>query len=637
MAEPIINVLGPVAIKNMGEYNSATNYEKLNVVTYQGSSYCAKTNTIGNLPTNTTYWDLMAEKGDKGDTGDKPVRGVDYWTPSDVSQIENTLSSDVSNEVSEQLSTLTSATPLVAASVADMTDTTRIYVNTTDGKWYYYDGDSWEIGGTYQATGISDNSIVISMLNSTINGNVYHYNGTGSYPAMYFKFPNVETLTKIVIKGKIKVLQYNSNPTTQFRNRLYSGLNIISGSASAQNGAGNPTESIVEIGDFVSSGRKYIPFTLTFNSPSLTSNVNGFSFGLNTSKNDFIFEYLFKDIEIYVNNEKTDYEMIIGTNYNSQVTIEKDNIDFLQTHSQNESIIEELLDQYNGATKSNNRKIACWGDSLTEGTMPSGTPYPSIIQTLLGSGYTVYNLGVNGNASGAVAFRQGGIPIQVKTEFTIPTSGSVSIEIKSTTNFKSFINTHTFDVTIEGVAGILEITDTNSGKEGAATFTRTDSGSTVLVSPDTYILSNQATHDDNTSIVWVGANDNIDYQYYTLFNIDSMIKKLESSQSYPSYLIISICMAKTETSAASGIGAWKARINKQLKRSYGTHYVDLNYYLVNQCIYDLGLTPSAGDLTRMSNGAIPEALFADNIHFTDDCRQQIGRFLFDELAKRHYI
>lgn len=548
------------------------------------------------------------------------------------------------NTVRSEVSSLASGSPKGAYTTVSALETdnpdTGVYIVSADGHIYSWtkDGDSAIDLGVYQATGTSDNSIIISMLNSTINGNVYHYNGTGSYPAMYFKFPNVETLSKIVFKGKIKVLKYNSNPTTQFRNRLYSGLNIISGSASAQNGAGNPTESIVEIGDFVSSGRKYIPFTLTFNSPSLTSNVNGFSFGLNTNKNDFIFEYLFKDIEIYVNNEKTNYEMIIGTNYNSQVTIEKDNIDFLQTHSQNESIIEEFLDQYNGATKSNNRKIACWGDSLTEGTMPSGTPYPTKMEELINNeNIEVSNLGINGNASGAVAFRQGGIPIQVKTEFTIPTSGSVSIEIKSTTDFKSFINTHIFDVTIEGVSGTLEITDTNSGKEGTATFTRTDSGSTVLVSPDTYILSNQATHDDNTSIIWVGANDNVDYQYYTLFNIDSMIKKLESSQSYPSYLIISICMAKTETSASSGTGVWKARINKQLKNSYGTHYVDLNDYLVHRCIYDLNLTPSAGDLTRMSNGAIPEALFADNIHFTDACRQKIAEFLFNELIKRHYI
>ena len=48
----------------MGEYNPATGYSRLNIVSYQGSSYIAKQNTTGNLPTNTTYWGLLAGKGD---------------------------------------------------------------------------------------------------------------------------------------------------------------------------------------------------------------------------------------------------------------------------------------------------------------------------------------------------------------------------------------------------------------------------------------------------------------------------------------------------------------------------------------------------------------------------------------------
>lgn len=53
--------------------------------------------------------------------------------------------------------------PLVASSTAGMTDTDKVYVNTTDGKWYYYDGDSWEIGGTYNSQGIdTDTTLLVS-------------------------------------------------------------------------------------------------------------------------------------------------------------------------------------------------------------------------------------------------------------------------------------------------------------------------------------------------------------------------------------------------------------------------------------------------------------------------------------------
>lgn len=64
-----------------------------------------------------------------------------------ISRVENLVSSAVSG------------TPLVASSTSEMTDTNRIYVNSSNGHWYYYDGSSWQDGGTYQATALDDNSV----------------------------------------------------------------------------------------------------------------------------------------------------------------------------------------------------------------------------------------------------------------------------------------------------------------------------------------------------------------------------------------------------------------------------------------------------------------------------------------------
>lgn len=44
------------------EYSWATTYEENDVVSYNGSSYIAIDNTTGNLPTNATYWELVAAK-----------------------------------------------------------------------------------------------------------------------------------------------------------------------------------------------------------------------------------------------------------------------------------------------------------------------------------------------------------------------------------------------------------------------------------------------------------------------------------------------------------------------------------------------------------------------------------------------
>ena len=52
-----------------GEYSASKTYKELSIVTYNGNSYICKKQSSGNEPTNTTYWQLMASKGEKGNPG----------------------------------------------------------------------------------------------------------------------------------------------------------------------------------------------------------------------------------------------------------------------------------------------------------------------------------------------------------------------------------------------------------------------------------------------------------------------------------------------------------------------------------------------------------------------------------------
>ena len=52
-----------------GEYVPTTQYRKFNMVSLDGNMYMAKSDTLGNAPTNTFYWFLVARKGGKGDPG----------------------------------------------------------------------------------------------------------------------------------------------------------------------------------------------------------------------------------------------------------------------------------------------------------------------------------------------------------------------------------------------------------------------------------------------------------------------------------------------------------------------------------------------------------------------------------------
>lgn len=153
-------ILGRVSIVFKGEYNSTTNYEKLDIVSYNGSSYACLKDCVGIIPTDTTYWQLVAQKGEQGEQGIQgiqgatpniqigtvetlnpteqatvtqtgtfenpifnfgipkgvqgergedgytPVRGTDYWTEEDIATIQQYIDNQLV-PINEELSTLT--------------------------------------------------------------------------------------------------------------------------------------------------------------------------------------------------------------------------------------------------------------------------------------------------------------------------------------------------------------------------------------------------------------------------------------------------------------------------------------------------------------------------------------------------
>lgn len=124
--------------------------------------------------------DQMAQDGSLGELIGRYIDPLIEEQNENIALFENNITNTVDNyqtsvngtiaEINTKVNAVTSGTPLVASSVGGMTNTDRIYVNTSDGNWYYYDGDSWEIGGTYQSSGIADGTVTLKMLaNDTVH------------------------------------------------------------------------------------------------------------------------------------------------------------------------------------------------------------------------------------------------------------------------------------------------------------------------------------------------------------------------------------------------------------------------------------------------------------------------------------
>lgn len=78
-----VTTLGAVGILPVGDWGNSSAYDRLNAVKYQGSMYVALEDVpAGVVPTNTTYWMLMAEKGESVQSVEKTSTSglVDTYT-----------------------------------------------------------------------------------------------------------------------------------------------------------------------------------------------------------------------------------------------------------------------------------------------------------------------------------------------------------------------------------------------------------------------------------------------------------------------------------------------------------------------------------------------------------------------------
>jgi hypothetical protein len=73
---PIKNIVIPSGLVPKGAYDNGVDYAVGDSVDYLGSSYVMFNNAAaGNLPTDTAYWQVLADKGNTGATGSTGATG----------------------------------------------------------------------------------------------------------------------------------------------------------------------------------------------------------------------------------------------------------------------------------------------------------------------------------------------------------------------------------------------------------------------------------------------------------------------------------------------------------------------------------------------------------------------------------
>lgn len=111
-------------------------------------------------------------------TNTNKINNVENKLDNNIEEINNKLSNNTNaiEEVDTKVNSIMNNNPIPVDSISQMTDITKIYVLTTDGNWYYYNGSSWISGGIYQSTQIANDSIIMEkMINSLQSENQFNY------------------------------------------------------------------------------------------------------------------------------------------------------------------------------------------------------------------------------------------------------------------------------------------------------------------------------------------------------------------------------------------------------------------------------------------------------------------------------
>lgn len=172
--------------------------------------------------------EVNTNKVDKVNGKGLTTNDYDNTEKSEVAKVKN--KADVSY-VDTRVASISSGTPLFATNVSGMTDTTKNYVNTTDGFLYTYNGTSFVKSSLqYQSTGLSEGSLAIKHNDSKASALLGYENKQCDWVLGEMQSGNINPLAKnqvtsnnlIVLDDNISL---NLKDTTNLKYLIYKYTN----------------------------------------------------------------------------------------------------------------------------------------------------------------------------------------------------------------------------------------------------------------------------------------------------------------------------------------------------------------------------------------------------------------------------
>lgn len=313
--------------------------------------------------------------------------------------------------------------------------------------------------------------------------------------------------------------------------------------------------------------------------------------------------------------------------------------------------------------------IICWGDSLTTGSS-GNLSYPYVLQKLINTymcdiydfrssissieDYTklrdsdfkvsipVVNMGAGQENSATILGRSGVAPFVVKADFEIPAE-TVAVPITFTAANGATVapliagNEGVNPVTIDGVEGTLSIVTASAGwKQYKYEFTRLTAGDPVSVKKGTEIFPAVADeYTDYIHVVWIGTYDNYRKPEELVQDVRKILERQTGNTER--YLVLGPCTYG---------GSWKQvnaanldAIDSAMLQAFGSRYVNVRKYLIEDGLRDAGVTPTREDATNLSKGFVPYS-FQSNASGADlngMAYALVGKLVYERMERLGYF
>jgi len=264
--------------------------------------------------------------------------------------------------------------------------------------------------------------------------------------------------------------------------------------------------------------------------------------------------------------------------------------------------------------------VPCFGDSLTQGHEFMGvTPWPKILQGLVGPQYKIINCGVGGETVPTISFRQGGVPGILTGGFDLP-ANTAKVEVANLlaigNNIVSAKAKPGDDVLrpllqgdgqsinpciVDGVECTLTF-DSNKyylQRNVPATAPKAVPAGSVI-----YTKASRNYRKSKAAVYFMGQNGG----YTSIAELVEYYKALIEFNGTKDYIIIGL---------HTGTPAERADLERLMLSEFGLRYFNLRRYFSTEALEDLGLTPTYEDSVAMAAGTFPPSLWlspTDSVH-----------------------